>query len=127
MRIGLRGRRFGSYLALFALFLQFSLAFGHVELRGSLHHNGLLQDIFENLVTGGPQHPQTEDHGNKRGDSCQLCWLQGAAGSATLSDGAQPNPIALSALVVWYGIARIKLASVELAYRVRAPPIPLSN
>lgn len=128
MQTGLRVRRFGSYLALFAFVFQFSLAFGHVELPGILHHSGLLQNVVEKLVTGDNQRSQTGDHGSpghKSSDSCQLCWLQSAAGSATLPDAAQPSPIALSAMLAWNRITSLSVPFIALAYQVRAPPVAL--
>ena len=130
MRTGLRARRFNSYLALFAFVIQFSFAFGHVELPSLLHHDGLLQQFLERAVTGGPLSTQAGDHAQhneKHTDSCELCWLQGVAGSATLSAGALATIIAPCVMGGWHAIAEISLPAIELAYRVRAPPAPLTN
>ncbi len=126
MRTDLRGRRFGSYLALIAVIFQLAFAFGHVDLRAIGHHDSALREFLESLVTGGPPASQTRDngkHGHHRSDSCELCWLQAVAGSATLSENALATLVIFSVLAAWIGIASINLPSIDLAYRVRAPPL----
>lgn len=130
MRTGLRAKRFNSCLALFAFVIQFSFAFGHVELPALLHHDGLLQQFLERVVAGTPLSTPAGDraqHNEKHGDSCELCWLQGVAGSATLSAGALATITAPCVMGGWQAIADISLPSRGLAYRVRAPPAPFTT
>jgi hypothetical protein len=115
--------RINSCVALFALCIQFAVAFAHIHLEDfnrsapDPHSSSALA----NAESGAPRHP---DHGGPAHDDCAIC------ASIFLASTAIPtSPPALATPVVFHStlLPRITVINFRLiryvSFRTRAPPL----
>lgn len=123
--MGLRAGRIGSWLALLAFVAQLVLAIGHIELPGSLHQSGWVQQALSHLLEGADHstHDQGKpNHQDGRGDSCPICILKAVAGSLVLPSTAAIVVATLGDPITWPAVAGVRPHTLDGAYRIRAPP-----
>ncbi|CAL75822.1 conserved hypothetical protein; putative signal peptide [Bradyrhizobium sp. ORS 278] len=111
-----------SRLALFALLLQFALAFGHVHwLAGQAAGNGLVTTA--QASTGSPPSNQDPDQ-QPASDGCAICAVMAMAHSILLS----PTPVLTLPDAIAFQLPDAIAATdaavlIDAAFQARAPPL----
>jgi hypothetical protein len=108
-----------SYLALFALAIQFALSFGHFHAIAA--NNNLTAQSAHSLSV-----PPASDHGSgePQGDVCAICAVMAMANTALF----ETPPVVLLPQAVDFSYVDaaaeiVRIASVRVAFQPRAPPI----
>lgn len=119
--------RFGSGLALFALALQFWLAFGHIhpdDIYGSVGQPLSSANEIALPATGAPQSFSRDHAANNTGDFCAICETMFMLGSSATPAAPQllaPAPIIRPAR--HFGrVAALFVAPRRAPFQSRAPP-----
>ena len=112
----------GSRLALFALALQFALAFGHVHWLTAQALDSTVAAVAEH--TGSAPASQDPDQQQPAPDGCAICAVTAMAQSILLS----PAPVLTLPQAVEFRLpivtaAPVSRVIVETAFQPRAPPI----
>lgn len=111
-------RRFGGWLALFALAVQLTLSFGHVHLEGI--RGGA--DARVSLITERPELPA--QHPGNDADHCAICATIHLASTSFLPDPPQlPLPFVSQTIEHFHHVAFTFIAPQRTAFQSRAPPL----
>jgi hypothetical protein len=115
-------RTFGSRLALFALAVQFVLAFGHIH-RDDIYGPARPAAVTAAAVPDGSQ-PLPANHPAKHGDDyCAICAAVSLLGNSFAAAAPSlPLPSASYAIERFDRIAAIFIAPRRAAFQSRAPP-----
>ncbi len=117
-------RRGGYWLALFAMSLQLSFAFGHIH--KSQHHvdGKLLLAVKSMFAQTCPHHSRHDENNNQKEKNSQICLTLNAVGSLVLPVTASVfgNFLHVETLQFFNNTANVS-AIVFRPYQVRAPPI----
>jgi hypothetical protein len=110
----------GSRLALFALLLQFALAFGHVHWLTA--PDGVGATVAERHTGSSPASPDPDQQPSN--DGCAICAVTAMAQSILLS----PAPVLVLPQAVEFRLAiataaPVSRVGIETAFQPRAPPI----
>jgi len=127
----------GSWIALFALVVQFALSFGHFHpiasaaasapevgsgLSGLSVANRLSDQVAE--VSSKRQPASNHDSDERSGDFCAICAVMAMANAALFaSPPALPLPQAIELSHPATRGESVRVASVRIAFQPRAPPI----
>jgi Protein of unknown function (DUF2946) len=113
-------KTFGSRLALFALAVQFVLAFGHI------HHEDIYGSARPALAVAVPDgsQPLPANHPAKHGDDyCAICAAVSLLGNSFAAAAPTlPLPAASHAIERFDRVAAIFIAPRRAAFQSRAPP-----
>jgi hypothetical protein len=114
-------RRFGGWLALFALAVQLVLSFGHVHLEGIRGD----ADARISLITERPESPASpSQHPGNDADYCAICATIHLASTSFLPDAPQlPLPFVSQTIEHSDYVAFVFVAPQRTAFQSRAPPI----
>ena len=109
--------------ALFALFLQFALSFGHVHVPGghASGHDTINPSVqaTAGLATQRHQHPQN----NPADDLCSICLVSGLLASAQpVAPPILPVPSEFTASAPVVAVPAFTVAAARTAFRSRGPP-----
>jgi hypothetical protein len=115
-------KTFGSRLALFALAVQFVVAFGHIH-RDDIYGSVRPAAAVAASVPDGSQ-PLPSDHPAKHGDAyCAICATMSLLGNSFVAMApALPLPPASHAIEQFDRVAVIFIAPRRAAFQSRAPP-----
>ena len=117
-----RKRRFGCYLALAGLALQFTLSFGHIHLEGVSRGSAAVTVATANMPGSRPspaQHPA-----NDPDDYCAICATIHLAATSFLPQAPQlPPPFVSQTIEHFNRIAVIFIAPQRTPFQSRAPPL----
>jgi hypothetical protein len=115
-------RTFGGRLALFALAVQFVVAFGHIH-RDDIYGSARPAAAVAASVPDGSQ-PLPSDHPAKHGDDyCAICATMSLLGNSFVAMApALPLPPASHAIEQFDRVAVIFIAPRRAAFQSRAPP-----
>jgi hypothetical protein len=115
-------KTFGSRLALFALAVQFVVAFGHIH-RDDIYGSVRPAAAVAASVPDGSQ-PLPSDHPAKHGDDyCAICATMSLLGNSFVAMApALPLPPASHAIEQFDRVAVIFIAPRRAAFQSRAPP-----
>jgi hypothetical protein len=122
-------RASGGWLALFAVWLQLALSFGHLDpgqFSGRRDDGAGPGRAAFQLTSDrrSPADPQQQDQGNGADATCAICASMALVGASVL-----PEPVTLPVPVGWIGTAPIIDASARPVavrfnlFRTRAPPV----
>jgi hypothetical protein len=116
-------RRFGSYLALFALGFQLVVCFGHVHFDAAAAGSTFAGNGPGTVATNAPN-PASSDIPPLADDHCAICGLIQLAGSVITGE-APPLPLPIQSARAQRAIsAEYHFSGASLAlFRARAPPI----
>ena len=115
-------RRFGSYLALAGLALQFILSFGHVHL-DHLSSGSAAVTVATTHVPGSRPSP-AQHPANDADDYCAICASIYLASTSFLPDAPQlPLPFVSQTIEHFSYAAFVFVAPQRTAFQSRAPPI----
>ena len=116
-------RMFGGRLALFALAVQFVVAFGHIH-RDDIYGSARPATAIAASVPDGSQ-PLPSDHPAKHGDDyCAICATMSLLGNSFVATApALPLPPASHAIEQFDRVAVIFIAPRRAAFQSRAPPV----
>jgi hypothetical protein len=112
-------RRFGGWLALFALAVQLALSFGHVHLDGIRGDTDARISLISERSPASPaQHPGND------ADYCAICATIHLASSSFLPDAPQLPVLFVSQTIEHSDyVAFVFVAAQRTAFQSRAPPI----
>jgi hypothetical protein len=116
-------KTFGSRLALFALALQFVLAFGHIH-RDDIYGTARPAAAIAAAVPDGSQPLPANHHPTKHGDDyCAICAAVSLLGNSLVAAApALPLPPASQAVEQIDRVAILFIAPRRAAFQSRAPP-----
>ena len=116
-------RRGGCWLALFAMALQLSFAFGHIH--KSQHHvdGKLLLAVKLMFAQAYPRHSRHDENNDQKEKNSQICRTLNAAGSLVLPVTASVSGPFLHVETHRFFNNRANVSAIVfLPYQVRAPP-----
>jgi hypothetical protein len=114
-------RRFSGALALFALALQITLAFGHIHLRDFAGVPGVVA-AATHADAQQPAGPNDADHSTH--DYCLVCATVSLAGTLVVPDlAALPVPLHSTQAQPWHSCTAACGRRDHALFRARAPPL----
>jgi hypothetical protein len=127
----------GSWIALFALLVQFALSFGHVHAIASVATSPLkVRSTLSGLPSLGsvtaqvanthaaPQPASNDDPDKHSGDICAICAVMAMVNAALFATPpALPLPQSIEFAHPTAEGKLVRVASISVAFRPRAPPI----
>ncbi len=110
-------RRLWAWAALFALFVQFNLSFGHV------HGIGGEQAVAAQSAGPGPVPASHHNSGDPDNDYCAICAVQALLSGAQVAHApAVVLPVALPLSEQPFALTTLLCEPARVAFRSRAPP-----